>query len=76
MNPRGKNVAPNQDFTLEVAFTNDEIKTFDMMPYLEIGIFQQLKDYNKFRFVIPFLGSIQWYGGQDLCPDTLYLESI
>jgi hypothetical protein len=22
--------------------------------------------------VRPFLGSIQWKGGQDLCPDTLY----
>jgi hypothetical protein len=25
--------------------------------------------------VKPFLGSIQWSNGVDLCPDTLYLES-
>ena len=75
MNPRVKNVDPNQDFTLKLEFENDEIKIFDMKPYLEIGIFRELKDYNKFRFVRPFLGSIQWSGGQDLCPDTLYLES-
>jgi len=75
MNPRIKNVAPNQDFTLNLEFTNNESKVFDMKPYLEIGIFKELKDYNKFRQVKAFLGSIQWNGGQDLCPDTLYLES-
>jgi hypothetical protein len=75
MNPRVKNVIPRQDFTLEIEFTNSEIKIFDMNSYLEIGIFKELKDYNKFRFVKPFLGSIQWNSGQDLCPDTLYLES-
>lgn len=75
MNPRVKNVTPKIDFTLEIEFTNNEIKVFDVKPYLEIGIFKELKDYNKFRFVKPFYGSIQWHGGQDLCPDTLYLES-
>lgn len=75
MNPRVKNVIPKQDYTLEIEFTNNEIKLFDMKPYLEIGIFKELKDYNKFRIVRTFLGSIQWNGGQDLCPDTLYLES-
>jgi hypothetical protein len=27
------------------------------------------------RTTHPFLGSIKWQGNQDLCPDTLYLES-
>ena len=76
MNPRITNVSPNPDFTLTIEFTNNEIKIFDAKPYLNIGIFKELKDYNKFRQVKPFLGSIQWSGGQDLCPDTLYLESV
>jgi hypothetical protein len=76
MNPRVKGVTPKQDYTLEIEFTNNEIKIFDVKPYLEFGIFQELKDFNKFRFVKPFLGSIQWSGGQDFCPDTLFLESI
>jgi hypothetical protein len=75
MNPRVKNVNPKQDFTLEIQFSNNEIKIFDMKPYLNIGIFRELNNYNKFRQVKPFLNSIQWSGGQDLCPDTLYLES-
>jgi hypothetical protein len=75
MNPRVKEVIANSDFTLKIVFTNDEIKNFDVKPYLEIGIFKELKEYNKFKSVKPFLGSIQWSGSQDLCPDTLYLES-
>ncbi|MBM2813889.1 MAG: hypothetical protein HW421_651 [Ignavibacteria bacterium] len=75
MNPRVKEVTPNPDFTLKIEFTNDEIRVFDVKPYLETGIFKELKDYHKFKKVKPFLGSIQWNGGQDLCPDTLYLES-
>jgi len=75
MNPRIKNVTPNSDFTLNLEFTNNEVKIFDVKPYLDIGIFKELKDYNKFKNVKVFMGSIQWSGGQDLCPDTLYLES-
>jgi hypothetical protein len=75
MNPRVEDVKPNPDFTILITFTNGEIKIFDMKPYLEIGIFRELKDLSLFNSVKPFLGSIQWKNGQDLCPDTLYLES-
>ena len=37
---------------------------------------KELKDLKVFNSVKPVLGSIQWQGGQDFCPDTLYLESI
>jgi len=76
MNPRVKEVKPNPDFTLIITFSNCEVKIFDMKPYLEIGIFRELKDLRLFNSVKPFLGSIQWKNGQDLCPNTLYLESV
>ncbi|MFZ0389165.1 MAG: DUF2442 domain-containing protein [Calditrichia bacterium] len=75
MNPRVKKVKPKDDYTLVLTFTNEEVKIFDMKPYLEIGIFKELRDRGKFNSVRPFLGSIQWQEGQDLCPDTLYIES-
>jgi len=75
MNPRVKNVTPNRNYTVTLTFTNDEVKVFDMKPYLDIGIFKELKDLSLFNSVKPFLGSIQWKNGQDLCPDTLYLGS-
>ena len=75
MNPRIKSVKPNPDYSLTLIFTNDEVRIFDIKPYLHIGIFKELKDMSLFNSVKPFLGSIQWKNGQDLCPDTLYLES-
>ncbi len=76
MNPRVKKVKSNSDYTLTLTFTNEEVKIFDVKPYLEKGIFRELKNLSLFNSVKPFLGSIQWKNGQDLCPDTLYLDSI
>ena len=45
-------------------------------PYVGIGVFAPLSDESFFRRVKVFLGSIQWPNGADLCPDTLYLDSI
>jgi len=65
MNPRIKSVKPNKNYTLRLTFTNGEVKVFDMKPYLDKGIFTELKDMNLFNSVKPFLGSIQWKNGQD-----------
>jgi len=75
MNPRVTNVIPEENFTLLITFSNGEVKKFDVKPYLGIGIFRELNDISLFNSVRPFLGSIQWSNGVDLCPDTLYLES-
>ena len=74
MNPRVKYVTPAKDFTLLITFNNGEEKSFDVKPYLEIGNFKELKDVSIFNSVKPFLGSIQWSNGLDLCPDTLYMD--
>lgn len=74
MNPRVKNVLPIEDYKIYITFENGEEKLFDVSPYLETGIFQELKDLKMFHTVKPVLGSVQWENGQDFCPDTLYLE--
>ncbi len=76
MNPRVVAVWPNPDHTLVLTFSNGEVRTFNVKPFLNIGIFQELQDPRYFNSVRPVLGSIQWQNGQDFCPDTLYLESI
>ena len=76
MHPRVKAVKPNVDYTLILTFMNDEVKVFDVKPYLDKGIFRELKELSIFNSVKPFLGSIQWQNGQDFCPDTLYLDSV
>lgn len=75
MNPRIREVHPNNDYTLSIIFDNDEEKIFDVKPYLDKGVFVQLKDRRIFNSVKPFLGGVQWINGLDFCPDTLYLES-
>jgi len=76
MNPRVQAVNPNPDYTITLVFTNGEVRCFDVKPYMNLGIFRQLKDPSVFNSVRPFLGSVQWAGGQDFCPDTLYQESV
>jgi hypothetical protein len=76
MNPRVRAVRPNPDYTLTLEFDNQEVKLFDVKPYLDKGIFQELRNKSVFYSVRPFLGSVQWVGGQDFCPDTLYLDSV
>jgi hypothetical protein len=75
MNPRITDVKPKRDYKLLLTFSNSEVKTFDVKPYLETGMFKELKDISMFNSVKPFLGSIQWANGLDFCPDTLFLES-
>jgi len=73
MNPRVKSVRPHPGYTL--IFDNGETRRFDVKPYLEKGVFKELRALKNFNSVKVFLGSIQWRGGQDLCPDTLYMDS-
>lgn len=75
MNPRVESVVANEDFTLTVRFTNKEVGIFDMKPYLNVGIFRELRNWDLFATVRPFMGTVQWLHEQDLCPDTIYLES-
>ena len=41
MNPRVRDVKPNNDFTLTITFNNGEVKIFDVKPYLNTGIFAE-----------------------------------
>jgi hypothetical protein len=76
MNPRVTKVKPVINFQLELTFSNGEEKVFDMKPYLNTGRFIQLKNEAMFASVLCTMGSIQWQNGLDLCPDTLYEDSV
>jgi hypothetical protein len=76
MNPRVKNVHPLQNYLLELTFENDEVRIFNVAPYLNFGIFKELRDESFFNSVQPFMGTVKWPHDQDFCPDSLYEESI
>lgn len=75
MSPKVTKVEPLENFTLRLFFSNGEVKRFDVTPYLEQGIFVELKNIHYFNRVKPFFGGVQWLHEQDFSADTLYLES-
>ena len=66
----------NDDFTLDLKFNDGAEGRFDAKPYLELGIFKDLKDLNYFRNFRLAFGTVQWQNEQDFAPETLYLESV
>jgi hypothetical protein len=75
MNPRVTKVTPEDNFCLLLEFSNGDRREFDVSPYLEKGIFTQLKEVSYFRQVRVSMGTVEWPKGQDFCPDTLFEES-
>ena len=76
MNPEIINVKPEKDYPLYLWFSNGEEGRLGMKPYLDKGIFRELRDIAMFNTVHPFIGAIQWANDADLCPDTVYLDSV
>jgi len=73
MNPDVKVAEPLADYKLRIQFVNDELKEFDVTPFLDKGVFSELKDKNYFKQVRVALGSVEWPNQQDFSKDTLYL---
>ncbi len=71
-----KNVVPQDNYLLLLTFENGEQRQFDVKPYLDFGIFQELKDKNLFQTVRTSFDSIEWDNEADLDPELLYTKSI
>ena len=69
-------VKANEDFSLELTFNDKSVRRFDARPYLDFGVFQELKDIGYFKQVKIAYGTVQWPHEQDISPDTLYIESV
>ena len=76
MNPRIKNVRTSPDYKLHMEFTNEEDGIYDCLPILDFGVFKELKDLSYFNLAQVLDGTVVWSHDQDICPDTLYLDSI
>ena len=75
MNPYVKSIQPEEDYRLLLTFENGEKRVFDLKPFLEKGVFKQLKNIGLFRTARVVAGSVEWQGDIDLSYDTLYLLS-
>lgn len=75
MNPRVSKVDANNNYQLRLVFTNGEHGLYDCSGLLEFGVFKELKDKHYFEQVKVTDGTVSWPHDQDICPDTLYLDS-
>jgi hypothetical protein len=69
-----KKVNANNDYTLFVELSDGRTGIFDVKPYLDKGVFTQLKDKDYFKQVKPFFCGIVWPNEQDLSADTIAHE--
>ena len=67
-------VKTNDDYTLDLKFSDGSVKRFDVKPYLKYEVFKELNDLSYFRQVTLAFGTVQWPHQQDIAPDTLFLE--
>jgi len=75
MLPRVKTVQAKPGCRLDLLFTGGEMGSYDCRPLLNFGVFAELRDEAYFQSVQVVNGTVAWPHEQDICPDTLYLDS-
>ena len=75
MNPRIAKLTAIDDYKLRLVFTNGEQGIYDCAHLLDFGVFQELRDKHYFKQAKLWHGTVAWPHEQDICPDTLYLDS-
>jgi len=76
MNPRVSEVITTDSYQLQLVFTNGENGIYDCSGLLDFGVFKELKNKHYFKQAKVIDGTVVWPHEQDICPDTLYLDSI
>ncbi len=73
--PRLVAVEAQPEYTLLLTYTDGERRLFDVKPYLDLGLFRELRDERLFRSVHLSFDTIAWSNGADIEPEELYAES-
>ena len=71
-----KTVMPLPDFRIYVEIENGRKGIFDLTPYLDHGVFRELRDVHYFKRVGILFGAVTWPNEQDIAPETLLAEMI
>jgi len=69
---RIKKIFVEKQYHLRITFSDGTIKLVDLSPFLDKGIFSQLKNPDLFTQVKNNEYFISWPGEQELSADTLY----
>jgi hypothetical protein len=64
-------VDPIEGYKLRIEFSNGRRGVFDVSPYIDRGVFVELKDKAYFRSVRTAFGGIMWPHEQDFSAETI-----
>jgi hypothetical protein len=73
---RVKSVQPLEDYLIRLTFADGAVKIFDVKPFLDRGLFAQLRDKSLFRSVHVSFDTVEWANGVDICPELMYDEGV
>jgi hypothetical protein len=65
---------PIEGYRLKVLLSNGKQGIFDVTPYLDKGVFHELKDREYFRRVNAAFGGVVWPHEQDFSAETIEFE--
>ncbi|HWR20855.1 MAG TPA: DUF2442 domain-containing protein [Verrucomicrobiae bacterium] len=71
-----KTVKPLSDYRIFVETGDGRRGIFDVKPYLNHGVFRELRDTHYFNQVGILFGAVTWPHAQDIAPETLLAEMI
>lgn len=63
-------------YKLSLSFADGKRGVFDCSPYMQYEFMEGVRSPEKFAKVFADHGTAAWPGGEDLCPDDLYLNSM
>jgi hypothetical protein len=69
-----KIVKPLPEYRIYVEIENGRKGIFDLKPYLDRGVFRELRDVHYFNQVGILFGAVTWPHEQDIAPETLLAE--
>ena len=71
---RVKSVEPAENYKLRIVLSNNRKGIFDVSPYLDKGVFRELRDQAYFRRVRADFGGVVWPHEQDFSAETIEHE--
>ena len=76
LGPRVTEVIPNDNYELLLTFNNGERKRFDAKKLFQYPMYAPLKNIGFFKLVKSDNMCVYWNDEIDICPDTLYAQSV
>lgn len=71
-----KIVTPLPDYLIYVEIADGRKGIFDLKPYLDLGVFRELRDKHYFNQVGIMFGAVTWPNEQDIAPETLLADMV